>query len=130
LNVCQRRAPYLNVMSMKLNKCRDKASLHKAMPRKYKELVQLVPAEKAPYVLAVLKDGVAHVRSIKKAASHLEPRFTLVVAAEDLTEEAASELTNMRGIPITVRNSFYWTEESYKRIQQFGGTKEKPRKNS
>ena len=116
-------------MSMKLSKCRDKASLHEAVPRTYKELVQLVSADRAPYMLAVLKDGVAHVRSIKKAASHMEPGFTLVVAAEDLTEEAAGELNRLNGIPITV-HSYFWTEESHKRIQQFGGAKEKPRENS
>jgi hypothetical protein len=117
-------------MNMKLNTCRDKASLHKAVPIKYKELVQLVPEEKSPYMLAVLTDGVAHLRSIKKAVSHLEEGFTLVVAAEDLTEEATGELKSVNGIPITLRNFFYWTEESHKRIQQFGGAKEKPRENS
>lgn len=116
-------------MSMKLSKCRDQASLYEAVPRKYKELVQSVPADKAPYMLAVLKDGVAHVRSIKKAASLLDPGFTLVIAAEDLTEEAASELNHVNGIPITIR-SYFWTEESHKRIQRFGGAKEKPRENS
>lgn len=118
------------IMSMKLTKCRDTASLYKAVPKKYKELVQLVPAEKAPYILAVLKDGVGHVRNIKKAASHMEEGHTLVLAAEDLTEEAASELNKVNGIPITLRNFFYWTEESHKHIQQFGGPKEKPRENS
>lgn len=53
-------------MSMKLNKYRDKAGLHKAVPRKYKEVIQLVPEEKAPYFLAVLNDGVVNVRRIKK----------------------------------------------------------------
>ncbi|MEH6566546.1 MAG: hypothetical protein V7756_14555 [Halopseudomonas sp.] len=81
-------------------------------------------------MLIVLKDGVAHVRSVKKAVSHMEEGFTLVVAAEDLTEEAASELNSVNGIPITLRNFFHWTEESHKRIQQFGGAKEKPRENS
>jgi hypothetical protein len=116
-------------MSMKLIKCRDKARLHEAVPRKYKELVQSVPADRAPYMLAVLKDGVVHIRSIKKAESYLEPGFTLVVTAEDLTEEAAVELNSVNGIPITV-HSYFWTEESHKRIQQFGGAKEKPRENS
>ena len=115
---------------MKLNKYRDRSSLYKAVPKKYKELIQLVPEEKAPYMLAVLKSGVVHVRRIKKAISHMEERFTLVVAAEDITEEAACELKNVNAILLALRNLFYWTEESHKRVQQFGGPKEKPRENS
>ena len=117
-------------MSMKLTKCRDTASLYNAVPRKYKDLVRLVPAEKAPYILAVLKDGIGHIRSVKKAALKMEEGYTLVLAAEDLTEEAVSELNRVNGVPITIQNCFYWTEESHKRIQQFGGPKEKPRENT
>ncbi len=60
----------------------------------------------------------------------MEEGYTLVLAAEDLTEEAVCELKNVNGIPITIRNFFYWTEESHKHIQQFGGPKAKPRENS
>lgn len=117
-------------MSKRLTTHPDKESLIKAVPNQYKTLAESVPASSSPFMLAVLKDSVAHARAIEKVIADREKGFTLVVAVENLTEEAAMALKGAGGFPLSLRD-FYWTDEGHKNIQQFGGVKEKPReKNS
>ena len=89
-----------------------------------------MPDIDSPYSLVVFKGAVTNSRALEKAISKRLENTTLVIATRNLSQEAADLLAVVKGYPLAL-NDFYWTDERYKNIQEFGGIKETPReKNS
>ena len=114
---------------MKVTRCDNQRKLVKAVPKRYREQTYAIPRDAAPFSLVVLSDSVAHSTTIEKAISKRHTDTTLIVAAENLSQEAAHRLAAVNGYALTLRDH-YWTDDTHRKIQQFGGRKEKPRENN
>lgn len=115
---------------MKIVLCSNKEKLLKALPRQYQDQGDLVSESAAPYTLVTLTNSVAKSRVIEKAIANRHPESTLVVAVRNMSQEAVEALVSVSGVPITT-SDYYWTDERYQKIKEFGGVREKPReKNS
>lgn len=115
---------------MNIVRCESKEKLLNVVPKQYRDKAHSIPDSDAPYSLAVLKGSVAHSRDIEKVLSKSSAGTRVIVAAKNISQEAAQCLSAVDGYALTM-NDFFWTDDRYRHIQAFGGPKEKPReKNS
>ena len=113
-------------MSIKIQVCKSKSALVNFVPAQYKSKVNSLPDSTNIYTAIVFKGAVATSTNVKKALSKRKKNTVLVFCSENITQEAFMLIEESSSISITLRD-FFWSDERYKHIKEFGGIKKTPR---
>ena len=95
---------------MKAKVITNKEALIKALVTELRPIAQDAIVCDGPYYLVTSKHNVAISSQIEKAVKNLPQDHQLVIAANNVTEEASAIVSENAGVLI-VKSNFYWTDE-------------------